>query len=319
MSVLLPRQPAWLQDKGYSARDDRAVVQALGPGVVTGLGASPGSGMNMTVQPGLAIIPGTRNTGQGHYLQRSDAVVTVPWPAAGASPRTDTLYMAIVDNAEIAIAGGAAQPQEGCIFDVATGSNPAPPDSLNLCTVLIPAGATSILAANIAPVFTPSVRPPPVVTALPNGPSDSQVIDYNPAGSVVWHLRLIGSSWFFLGGTSLYGFDQPLATADGTLTVRAPGITIPRPGLYQIEFGFQAIAHVMPAYVQGSIGGPGISGGTEPICQASTVSIDVPTAVAMTGEYQFNASGPAAMYFTGAGTSVSSYRRWIRVTPVWIT
>lgn len=149
MAVLLPRAPLWIQTKGYSARDDREILTISGAGVVQGLAVTAGPGMAVTVGPGLAVVPGTRNVGQGNYGARIDTSVTVPWPAASASPRTDTLYMQVLDNSEILAAGGSPVSQEGVILDVAQGTSVVPSDSLIIATVAVPASASSIVAGNI--------------------------------------------------------------------------------------------------------------------------------------------------------------------------
>lgn len=160
----------------------------------------------------------------------------------------------------------------------------------------------------------------PALTGIADG---YEVVTYVPApsgGNVVWHLRKI-SSWFFVGGGGLYAFEQPLHSAAASYTADTPTVTVPRAGLYHIEWGFQAISNApnTATYVQSAIAGPGV-GINEPVLTGPCVYANIPTAVSMVMQMQVAGSGAIVPWFNGVGAgAISSFRRWMRVSPIWLT
>lgn len=116
---------------------------------------------NMSVQIGTGQIwiPGTSLATQGPYYARNSAPVTQPISTASASlPRVDTILAQIVDQAYAGSGYTCAPgyvmgtPAAGATLANLTGVGAVPASSLTLAYVLVPAGATSIVTADIANV-----------------------------------------------------------------------------------------------------------------------------------------------------------------------
>jgi hypothetical protein len=122
---------------------------------------------NMSVQiaAGQVWVPGTSTASQGPYYSRNGASVTVVIAASNPSnPRIDTVIAQVQDAAyagtlkQIAPAVITGTPTVGATLSNLSGAGAVPASSLVLAYVLVPAGATSIVTANILNV-APLARP----------------------------------------------------------------------------------------------------------------------------------------------------------------
>ena len=156
--------------------------------------------------------------------------------------------------------------------------------------------------------------------ALPVGVPDGYEVVYYPTGSKVWHLRKIGSTWFFLGGAPLYGYDQTPQGVTATFVAFNPQVVIPRPGTYQVDFGYQAISNAPDGatYVQGALTGAGLSP-AEPALFVPCIAPNVTCPGSLSAQVTLTAGTLQVAYnCTGAG-SIATSRRWIKVTPIAVT
>jgi len=131
-------------------------------GRLTGFTPTPGTGMQMQISPGAAVVKGTAS-GQGAYFVHNGSSENVAWPAAAAQARIDALVLVVADSDYGSIPGSL-----GPSWKVVTGtpgvSPVAPTDgaitsALNtggawyrFANVLIPGSATSISGGNITNV-----------------------------------------------------------------------------------------------------------------------------------------------------------------------
>lgn len=148
-----------------------ARTSANSPGIIAGgvLSASdltvsaPASGMSVNIGAGEALIGGTEGGAQGGYYIRNSATYSASVAAANASlPRIDACVVTIADS-------GYTQPSDvgattnGPVLAVVTGTPTAsasltnllgapaiPASSLLLAYLLVPAGASNIVTADIA-------------------------------------------------------------------------------------------------------------------------------------------------------------------------
>lgn len=182
----MTRRAIWIQGDGvtpaYDAEDDRLLLSAMfgggmtydaaspgigavarGHGVIAGLGLTPNGTPNNTVKiaPGVAVIRGTQQNDQGHYVIGSDTQESLTVTAAdGSNPRHDLVIAQLRDDQYPIFTG------DDFIFDLIEGtpagspSDPTPPeDALVLGRLLIGAGAggDTISSGDIIPLH-PSVR-----------------------------------------------------------------------------------------------------------------------------------------------------------------
>lgn len=162
MTVLLP---AWLQAGAYTAEHDRFVGTALlNPGTsLTGRGgvrrvagdefqvtaASPAS-MAVQVSAGMAFVQGIYTVTQGTYTVVNDAVFQLTIGAAHSTlSRIDVVILEILD----ALYAGASNIAQVRIVPGTPAGTPTPPTPTGsfivLAQLLIPPGATSVVANNI--------------------------------------------------------------------------------------------------------------------------------------------------------------------------
>lgn len=151
--------PAYLDEGCVTAQGDRQVLNSIvcGEGVTPGLGGElavteRGAGANMSVDvaAGNAFIAGTQASWQGMYHASNDAVKNLT--IAAADPTDDRIDI-VVATVRDSIYSGL---DDDWILQVVTGTAspvptpPATPDnSLVLAEVLVAAGATSIVDADI--------------------------------------------------------------------------------------------------------------------------------------------------------------------------
>jgi hypothetical protein len=155
--------PEYLQTETYDARDDRRVAfdMPIQPGVV-GSGdlavAQRGAGANMSVDVavGMAFVQGTTQSRQGMYHVFNSATENVVVGAAHSTlPRLDQIILRIFDST---VSGASDTPTlstlagtatSGATLDNRSGAATLPDDSIRLADVLVPAGASSIVTADI--------------------------------------------------------------------------------------------------------------------------------------------------------------------------
>jgi hypothetical protein len=158
---------AWIMDG--TTVDAEVIRRALGTllgsagGIVTpgDLQVTQQASPNMSVLVGTGQIwvPGTSTASQGMYYSRNGAAVTLAIAASNPSnPRIDTVVVQVQDAAyagatkSIAPAVITGTPTSGATLANLTGAGAAPASSTVLAYVLVPAGATTIVTADIANV-----------------------------------------------------------------------------------------------------------------------------------------------------------------------
>jgi hypothetical protein len=160
--------PYLQQREDHSAQNDRLVIESVvspGGGVKadaagSNLVVSPGGGMNVTIEPGVAFVPGIVSPFQGMYLAYNDASATVSLSAAPGSGSRIDLIGIMIEDAEVRgtlNTGGSLRVITGTPTTGVPQPNAVPTNAagwLTLARVTVPAGATSIIGANIArPAF----------------------------------------------------------------------------------------------------------------------------------------------------------------------
>ena len=143
----------------------RALGTLLGPagGIVTAgdLAVTQQATPNMSVLMGVGQcwVSGTQTATQGSYYGRNAAAVTLAIAAANVSnPRIDTIIVQVQDAEysgslkQMAPAVLTGTPTSGATLANLTGAATVPASSLVIAYVLVPAGATSIVTADIANV-----------------------------------------------------------------------------------------------------------------------------------------------------------------------
>lgn len=167
--TVIANPPIWQQNRQYSARLDRTVVDLIftegvvdpGSGDFEVIETSPQS-LSVAVGIGRAVIQGDDETRQGKYLIVNDAVVNVAITAAPSAPndRIDLIVLQVNDP----VAGSVRTPANVAeVVAIAgtpsvTPSAPAlPATAIPLAEVYVAAGATFIATADITDVRTPAV------------------------------------------------------------------------------------------------------------------------------------------------------------------
>lgn len=134
---------ALLSDAGTSGPLDVAGGVRMTRGAPTALKVTAGvSGLTVTIQPGMAVVPGTSTVGQGAYILTSTAVETRTLATAdGAQARYDRIVAKVTDT------GDASSLYEIVPVTGTPAGSPAlpalPANSLPLGYVLVPAGAST--------------------------------------------------------------------------------------------------------------------------------------------------------------------------------
>lgn len=205
--------PIWQQNRQYSARLDRTVVDLIfTEGVV-----NPGGGdfavtqtsplsLSVAVAIGRAVIQGDDETRQGKYLIVSDTVLNVPIAAAPIAPnsRIDRIVLQVNDP----VAGSVRTPaNEAEIIAIAgtpsvTPSAPAiPATAISLATIAVASGATTITNANITDTRTPASNEAFTVTSNFQILTAAQIALLTPyAGQVVFN-STTNQTQFYNGST----------------------------------------------------------------------------------------------------------------------
>jgi len=147
-SVTVGAAPLFVIDRDYSAADFRQLIaSALEFPGVRGLDVTAGSGLKVTVAPGLAMAA---DTSGGFYSARIATATTLDLPAAQSTARIHLVVVRFLDPQ----AGDASG---GVVLEVVTGTSStaapaAPARSVALAQVGVPANATGISQSNIADV-----------------------------------------------------------------------------------------------------------------------------------------------------------------------
>jgi hypothetical protein len=155
--MALRNPPSWLQNGSHTAENDRLTanqnvwaqtgVRRTNDLVVSQSGTP---GMSVSIAAGWGIIVGNFTTNMGAYSFYNDAATTATITAADVTnPRIDRICVTVSDSAYTGSTNTIA-------FNVVAGTPagspvaPATPtNSISLATVLVGAGVTSILNANI--------------------------------------------------------------------------------------------------------------------------------------------------------------------------
>ena len=120
-----------------------------------------GSGLNITVSAGEAIVPGSSSTTQsGYYCYNASTTPLTPAAASASFPRIDLVYLQVNDttygagsnNATCSIATGT--PTSGANLTNLSGAPTVPTSSYALAYVLIPQSASTISNTDIKNVGT---------------------------------------------------------------------------------------------------------------------------------------------------------------------
>lgn len=159
--------PIWQQNRAYSARLDRTVVDLIFTEGVVDVGGgdfevtetSPQS-LSVAVNIGRAVVAGDDETRQGKYLVVNDAVLNVLLAAADpADDRIDLIVLQVNDP----VAGSARTPADVAEVVAITGtpagspSPPALPDTaIPLAEVTVTASATFVTNADISDSRSPA-------------------------------------------------------------------------------------------------------------------------------------------------------------------
>lgn len=129
--------PLWLQNLGYTAAEDRALLEGLFPGEGTVVGCAvtqraAGANWSVDVAGGTVVVRGDDVASQGHYVVPVSAVnvpLTVGAPATGQ--RKELVYVKVRDSAHQA---GVSQNDYTIGVAVSTG-NPAAEPTLPLTAI----------------------------------------------------------------------------------------------------------------------------------------------------------------------------------------
>lgn len=130
----------------YDAAEDRKLIRAIfragtTGGVISGMGLSVGTGLNVSIDPGYFVV---NDTTSGAYLGYITATETVPISVnTTGTTRVDTIYVTV--NATTGV----------LTFGKATGSSVIPASSTKLGTVTVPNNAVAFTLANLASTPNP--------------------------------------------------------------------------------------------------------------------------------------------------------------------
>lgn len=148
--------PLYLQDAGYTARQDRQLIAAIfAPGVKAGgslLVSSSGAALSVNVAAGDCFVAGSQSTNQGVYRCFNDAVASLTFAPATTYPRIDQVVMRVrdsqesgsVDSAVLEVVAGVET--SGATIDNRSGAaSSLPANSLLLADVQVPVGASPVI------------------------------------------------------------------------------------------------------------------------------------------------------------------------------
>ena len=194
-------------------------------GVVLGMGGSlnvlqNGSpNMSVNVSSGQAYVPGTEGTKQATYVCVNDATKNLTITAAdGTNPRIDIIVAKVQDT----LYSGAVNSWSLAVVTGTPSGSPAiptaPANSILLAQVLVGAGVTSIVNANITDRRVYMAAAGGVIPCASNSRPDTTTV---PPGTIIYeadttlHRKLIGSSWLLL---SPYRQTNTLGSTTSTVT-----------------------------------------------------------------------------------------------------
>lgn len=154
--------PLWVPERDYLPREDRSVIRSLrqgGPGVGTfdDFVTAPGTGWNVVVGPGRAIVDGTTSPWtQGSYALYAPTSRTIPVQAPHANLRRYDIVVLHVYDQENSTEQGFRWRREVVTGTPGSGNPPPlPPNSRPLRGLDIPGGQTGGLNANNLITFWP--------------------------------------------------------------------------------------------------------------------------------------------------------------------
>lgn len=138
-----------------TAEEFRLMLQTVTQGLTGVIGAADFQvtqhgtpNMSVDVAKGKALIGGTEGATQGTYHVVSNGTKNLTVPASDVTHPTNSLIIARVQDSQYSGVTDAWSLQ--CITGTPGGGDPAlPANSLTLARVIVPAGATSVLTANI--------------------------------------------------------------------------------------------------------------------------------------------------------------------------
>jgi len=155
-------QPPMFQAECYDADDMRLLINAMAQGSEGVVGnndmvvTAAASGLAVDVSSGSVFVLGD-TAGQGMSLCVNQGSTRVDLAPAGAQARTDLIVATVFDEAF----GGASN--TWLLADVTgtpgAGAPAEPPNSETLATVLVPSGALTVSAGNVADGRTKSNAP----------------------------------------------------------------------------------------------------------------------------------------------------------------
>ena len=207
--MALRNPPSWLQNGSHSAENDRLTANQIvwaQTGVrrtndlVVSQSGTPG--MSVSITAGWAIVVGNFTTNMGAYSIYNDGAVTGTITTADpTNPRIDRVCLTVGDSAYTGVTNTVTV---NVVAGTPAGSPVAPAtptNSISLATVLVGAGVTSILNANITDTRVRTEIDEVVLGASTNAlvPVRIQLL----AGQTGNALQIVDSS-----GTVLNGFDS---------------------------------------------------------------------------------------------------------------
>jgi hypothetical protein len=193
----------------------RGGVLATGTGNISVVAAS---GMNITVNPGTAIVPNSGGSGSYRVFNPTAGTLTVPTAPVSPNNRIDLICVTVVDNGN-ATSFGELQLVTGT--PAVTPSAPAlPTNSIALATIFVGFGVVSIVAGNITDQRIWTAAPGGVIncpnmSSLPTG-DDRGTIGYDTVNQRYFRLSSSGAKPF-----SVLSF--PAAHQVGTTIGTLPG------------------------------------------------------------------------------------------------
>ena len=207
MALRLP--PSWLQNGSHSAENDRLTASQItwaqtGVRRTNDLAVSQSSppAMSVSIAAGWAVIVGNYTSNMGAYSVYNDAAVAGTITTADATnPRIDRICLTVSDSA---YTGSTNTVAVNVVAGTPAGSPVAPAtptNSISLATVLVGAGVTTIVTANITDTRVRTEIDEVVLGASTNAlvPVRIQLL----AGQVGNALQIVDST-----GTVLNGFDS---------------------------------------------------------------------------------------------------------------
>lgn len=207
--MALRTPPSWLQNGSHTAENDRLTANQI-TWAQTGVrrtndlvvSQSGTPGMSVSIAAGWAAILGTSTATQGVYIAYNDAAVSGTITTADATnPRIDRVCLTVSDSA---YTGSTNTVAVNVVAGTPAGSPVAPAtpaNSISLATVLVGAGVTSILNANIT-----DTRVRTQINEVVLGTSNNALVPVRiqlSAGQTGNALQILNSS-----GSILNGFDS---------------------------------------------------------------------------------------------------------------